>query len=38
MANYSELEDIGFGLIEVGTVTPKAQPAIPNQDYTVRKT
>ncbi|MDA0900093.1 MAG: quinone-dependent dihydroorotate dehydrogenase [Proteobacteria bacterium] len=25
----SELEDIGFGLIEVGTVTPKAQPGNP---------
>ena len=30
MANLiSELEDIGFGLIEVGTVTPKAQPGNP---------
>jgi dihydroorotate dehydrogenase len=29
---YNELADLGFGFVEIGTVTPKAQSGNPKKD------
>lgn len=30
---YKELDNLGFGFIEIGTLTPKAQPGNPKNDF-----